>query len=75
MEKLAPEGYVIDPPEAGDAGYWWKGSGSPPLAGRSPYRQRRERREQFGALVQMDGSFHYWCGPDHPQSCLIRLGG
>src|SRR3972149_4122948 len=42
---------------------------------RSRYRQRRERREQFGALVQMDGSFHHWCGLDHQQSCLIEMIG
>ena len=39
----------------------------------SPYRARRERREQFGALVQMDGSFHHWFGEGHPQSCLIEM--
>src|ERR1700733_353828 len=25
---------------------------------RKPYRQRRERREQFGELIQIDGSMH-----------------
>ncbi|HLC30593.1 MAG TPA: ISNCY family transposase [Dehalococcoidia bacterium] len=39
----------------------------------SPYRSRRERRAQFGALVQMDGSLHHWFGQDHPQSCLIEM--
>lgn len=24
------------------------------------YRQRRERKEYFGEMVQLDGSFHDW---------------
>lgn len=40
---------------------------------RSQHRQRRERREHFGELVQMDGSFHHWFGPEHPEYCLIDL--
>jgi len=27
---------------------------------RAPYRKRRQRREHFGELVQMDGSFEAW---------------
>jgi len=27
---------------------------------RQPYRKRRERKQHFGELVQMDGSFHLW---------------
>ena len=70
-EKLAEEGYVIDHETLRRwllaEGKWQR------QRRRSRYRQRRERREQFWALVQMDGSFHHWCGPDHLQSCLIEM--
>ena len=39
---------------------------------RSPYRQRRTRRERFGDLVQMDGSFHDWFSNGR-KSCLMNL--
>lgn len=29
---------------------------------RTPYRQGRVRKEQFGELVQIDGSIHDWFG-------------
>lgn len=70
-EKLEGEGYVIDHDTLRRwllAERKWQRQRK-----RSPYRQRRERREQFGALVQMDGSFHHWFGPDHPESCLIEM--
>ncbi|MDP2949662.1 MAG: integrase, partial [Chloroflexota bacterium] len=71
VEKLAPEGYVIDHETLRRwllaEGKWQR------QRRRSPYRQRRERREQFGELVQMDGSFHHWFGSDRPQSCLIEM--
>jgi hypothetical protein len=35
----------------------WKGQRK-----RSPHRQWRARKEHFGELVQMDGSFHDWLG-------------
>lgn len=40
---------------------------------RQPYRQRRERKEHFGELVQMDGSFHEWFEKRGPQGCLMNL--
>lgn len=70
-EKLEAEGYAID---HDTLRHWLLAEGKwKRQRRRSPYRQRRERREQFGALVQMDGSFHHWFGPDHPESCLIEM--
>jgi transposase len=40
---------------------------------RSPHRRRRERKEHFGELVQMDGSFHAWFEQRGPTSCLLTL--
>jgi molybdenum-dependent DNA-binding transcriptional regulator ModE len=40
---------------------------------RSAHRQWRQRREQFGALLQLDGSHHRWFGPEHPAACLMNL--
>ena len=39
---------------------------------RSPYRQRRERRAQFGELIQMDGSIHDWF-EEGELKCLINM--
>ena len=38
----------------------------------SPYRSRRERRAQFGELVQLDGSIHDWFEQGH-YSCLMNM--
>ena len=38
---------------------------------RKPYRQRRERKEAFGQMLQIDGSFHKWFGGE--KSCLLNL--
>jgi hypothetical protein len=35
------------------------------------HRRRRARREHFGSLVQIDGSFHRWFGPDGEECCLM----
>lgn len=35
--------------------------------------QRRERRQQFGELLQLDGSIHHWFGPDGEYQCLMVL--
>ena len=71
VEKLAGQGYGVDHETLRRwllaEGKWHR------QRRRSPYRQRRERREQFGVLVQMDGSFHRWFGADHPQSCLMEM--
>jgi transposase len=40
---------------------------------RSPYRQRRERKADFGELVQLDGSFHLWYEGRAPRGCLMNL--
>jgi hypothetical protein len=40
---------------------------------RKPYRQRRERREHFGELVQLDGSFHLWLEDRGERGCLMHL--
>lgn len=37
------------------------------------HRQRRVRREHFGELVQMDGSFHDWLEGRGPRGCLMNL--
>jgi transposase len=57
-EKLAEEGLEVDHNTLWrwlrEAGLWTR------QRARSPYRQRREQREHFGALVQLDGSHHCW---------------
>jgi transposase len=40
---------------------------------RRRHRRRRARKEHFGELVQMDGSFHRWLEERGPQGCLIDL--
>lgn len=40
---------------------------------RKPYRQRRARREHFGELVQVDGSFHRWLEDRGGVGCLISF--
>jgi transposase len=37
------------------------------------HRQRRARREHFGELVQLDGSFHKWLEGRGPRGCLMNL--
>lgn len=39
---------------------------------RSPYRKQRERRAQFGELVQMDGSIHDWFS-NGKKYCLVNM--
>ena len=39
---------------------------------RSSYRQRRERKSQFGELVQIDGSIHDWFG-EGKHTCLLNM--
>lgn len=70
-EKLGEEGYEVDHETLRrwliEEGKWQR------ERKRSPYRQRRKRREHFGELVQMDGSFHHWFGEGLAESCLIKL--
>jgi hypothetical protein len=40
---------------------------------RAAYRQRRERREPFGELVQLEGSFHDWLEGGSPEGCLMVM--
>ncbi len=40
---------------------------------RGPYRKRREPKQHFGELVQLDGSFHPWFGEEHNSSCLMNM--
>ncbi len=40
---------------------------------RKPYRQRREAKEHFGELVQMDGSFHEWLEERGSRGCLMHM--
>jgi transposase len=40
---------------------------------RGRHRRRRARKEHFGELVQMDGSFHPWLETRAPTSCLLTL--
>jgi hypothetical protein len=40
---------------------------------RRPHRRRRERKEHFGELVQMDGSSHDWLEGRGPRGCLMDL--
>lgn len=40
---------------------------------RGRHRKRRERKEHFGELVQMDGSFHAWLEERGPEGCLIDM--
>ena len=37
------------------------------------HRQRRTRREHFGELLQLDGSFHEWLEGRGPRGCLMNL--
>lgn len=37
------------------------------------HRRRRPRKANFGALLQMDGSFHYWLEKRAGRGCLINL--
>lgn len=40
---------------------------------RKPYRKRRERKQHFGELVQMDGSFHRWLEERGGEGCLMHM--
>src|SRR6266704_6084749 len=40
---------------------------------RRAHRRRRERKEHFGEMVQLDGSFHAWLEQRGPRGCLIDL--
>src|SRR5204863_3349285 len=44
-----------------------------PPAETEAHRKRRERRQHFGDLVQMDGSFHAWFEERGPRGCLMNM--
>jgi transposase len=70
-EKLSEEGLPVDHETLRR---WLIGTGL--WTNRAPkvrHRTYRERRKRFGELVQLDGSFHRWFGPDRPQTCLLNL--
>lgn len=50
------------------AGLWSRMRGAPCV-----HRQRRERKEHFGELVQLDGSFHDWFEGRGPRGCLMDM--
>ncbi len=37
------------------------------------YRKRRDARERFGELLQIDGSDHHWFGKDKERACLLNI--
>jgi hypothetical protein len=40
---------------------------------RRKHCKRRERKEHFGELVQLDGSFHHWLEERGPGGCLMNM--
>jgi transposase len=50
-----------------EAGLWSKERKS------RKHRRRRPRKEHFGELLQMDGSFHHWLEERAGRGCLINL--
>jgi transposase len=40
---------------------------------RQPGRRRRDRKEHFGELVQLDGSHHAWLEERGPRGCVMNL--
>lgn len=40
---------------------------------RKKHCQRRERKQHFGELVQLDGSFHDWLEDRGPRGCLMNM--
>jgi len=49
-------------------GLWGRVRGKP-----REHRQRRPRKEHFGELVQLDGSFHHWFERRGPRGCLMNM--
>ncbi len=48
-------------------GFWSRGRR------RRAHRQRRPRKEHFGELIQLDGSFHAWFEQRGPKGCLMNM--
>ena len=69
-EKLLLDGYKVN---AETLRLWLHQEGIiPKTRKRSHYRQRREKREQFGELIQIDGSIHDWFA-DGRSLCLFNM--
>ena len=68
-EYLKKDGYDIHPETLRrhliEAGVWKK------QRKRNSYHQRRERKEQFGELIQIDGSIHDWLS-EGQHTCLLN---
>src|SRR3979490_225145 len=55
-------------------GRWMLGEGLwSRMRRRKAHRKRRERRQHFGDLVQLDGSFHAWFEERGPRGCLMNM--
>lgn len=82
-EQYADFGPTLAAEHLGEAGLavsrqtlarWLRGAGLwSGVRRRKPYRQRRARREHFGELVQMDGSFHEWLEERAGRGCLMHM--
>lgn len=71
VEKLQADGFSMS---AETLRQWLKEAGLWEIKRkRSRYRKRRLRREGFGELLQLDGSFHHWFGQGHRRTCLMNL--
>ena len=70
-EKLAEDGFEMDHETLRRwllaEGLWTK------RRKRKQHRTRRERKQHFGELVQMDGSPHAWFGSERPRACLMNM--
>jgi len=70
-EKLAGEGLVVDHETLRrllmTEGLWVN------HRKRAKHRQRRERKQHFGELLQLDGSHHAWFGQGRGLSCLMDV--
>jgi hypothetical protein len=51
-----------------EAGLWSRQRGR-----KRAHRRRRPRKEHFGELVQLDGSFHAWFEQRGPRGCLMNM--
>ncbi len=51
-----------------EAGLWSRQRGS-----KRAHRKRRERKEHFGELVQLDGTFHAWFEQRGPHGCVMNM--
>src|SRR6201993_4780618 len=67
----------MEPGAEAGAGSAGGGAGGKALGGvgrtRGGQRRRRERKEHFGEMVQLDGSFHAWLEERGPEGCLIDM--